>query len=471
MKGIASYLFFLTSLFSAAQVDKAPIDTAKSIHKNGSNNYSGFKDWFLKSKLDIYSRTFFMSTINESALKDDQALASGVGASVLTAPLYGFQFGVKGFFVYNLWSSKIHDLDTIARSPNRYEIGLFDIEDQSDKRDFSRIEELYVKYNISKSAITIGRINLNTPFFNPQDGRMTPTVEEGVWINVLESKKVGFNGGWLWGISPRSTVHWYCINNSVGIYPMGVDVNGNRSNFKGQIKSNGFAIANFYINPSEHFKINIWDGYFENVMNTAMIELNTDQKINEKSKIYQGLIFLHQDAVNDGGNSNRSKTYINKEARSNVISARVGVRGKRTNTSLNYTHITGDGRYLMPREWGRDPFYTFMPRERNEGLGNVNAFVIRTSLNAFQNKFTGGLAYGYFMLPDVKNYRLNKYGMPSYHQMNLDIGYSFKDFLKGLDIKLLTVYKLNAGETYGNPKNVYNKVNMMNLNLVVDLKI
>jgi hypothetical protein len=27
----------------------------------------------------------------------------------------------------------------------------------------------------------------------------------------------------------------------------------------------------------------------------------------------------------------------------------------------------------MPREWGRDPFYTFMPRERNEGYGDVNA--------------------------------------------------------------------------------------------------
>ena len=30
--------------------------------------------------------------------------------------------------------------------------------------------------------------------------------------------------------------------------------------------------------------------------------------------------------------------------------------------------------FLMPREWGREPFYTFLPRERNEGLGGVNAW-------------------------------------------------------------------------------------------------
>lgn len=125
----------------------------------------------------------------------------------------------------------------------------------------------------------------------------------------------------------------------------------------------------------------------------------------------------------------------------------------------------------MPREWGKEPFYTFMPRERNEGLGNVHAINVKATVNSFNNNLKAGLAYGYYKLPDVKNYRLNKYGMPSYHQMNFDLGYSFNKFLRGLDVKLLAVYKLNAGETYGNLKYVYNKVNMTNLNLIVDFKI
>ena len=34
-------------------------------------------------------------------------------------------------------------------------------------------------------------MNLNTPFFNPQDGRMRPTLEEGVWASINENEKGG----------------------------------------------------------------------------------------------------------------------------------------------------------------------------------------------------------------------------------------------------------------------------------------
>ena len=39
------------------------------------------------------------------------------------------------------------------------------------------------------------------------------------------------------------------------------------------------------------------------------------------------------------------------------------------------------------------------------------------------------------------------------------------------DLKLLMVYKLKAGETYNNLRYVYNKVNLINFNFVVDFKI
>jgi hypothetical protein len=154
-----------------------------------------------------------------------------------------------------------------------------------------------------------------------------------------------------------------------------------------------------------------------------------------------------------------------------VISAQVGLRNSKVNVSANYTHITGDGRYLMPREWGKEPFYTFLPRERNEGLGNVHAMMVKSNFNLFQNKFKTGIGYGYYILPDVKEYRLNKYGMPSYHQVNVDASYSFNNFLRGMDIRALMVYKSNAGETYNNYRFVYNKVNMINFNVILDFKI
>lgn len=217
-------------------------------------------------------------------------------------------------------------------------------------------------------------------------------------------------------------------------------------------------------------RINLWNSFFENVMNTAVMEVNMEQQ-GVKYKFFEDLMFIHQDAVNNGGNMVQSKTYINKGAQSNVISGRMGVKNKRITASLAYTHITGDGRYLMPREWGRDPFYTFLPRERNEGAGNVHAAMAKISMTGKNSRFKNSLAYGYYKMPDVKNYRLNKYGMPSYHQINYEAAYSFNKFLNGLDIKFLGAYKLNSGETYGNLRYIYNKVDMLNMNLVVDFKI
>jgi hypothetical protein len=430
------------------------------------------KDCLLKAHWEAHSRTFVMSTINEGALKDDYAVASGAGIGVLTMPLYGFQVGVSGFFVYNLMSSNIQVVDPLTFSANRYEVALFDVENHTNKNDLDRLEELYLKYNFRKSAVTFGKININTPFFNPQDGRMRPTVEEGVWLSLKESKKIGFNGGWIWEVSPRATVKWYSVANSIGVYPSGVNINGQKSNYADHLESSGMAIANVYYNPNSKLKFNFWNGYLENIMNTALVEMKWSQNQDEKKfAFYHGLQFLHQDAVNYGGNIDQTKTYINKNAQSNVVSTQLGVKTKKINTSINYTHITGDGRYLMPREWGKEVFYTFLPRERNEGFGNLHAMMVKTEVKYFNDRLKSSLGYGYYKLPDVRDYRLNKYGMPSYHQINFDSSFAFEKFLKGLELRMMVVYKIKQGETYDDLRYVYNKVNMMNFNLIVDFKI
>jgi len=429
------------------------------------------KDCLLHAHWEAHARTFAMSTINEGSLKDDYAIGSGAGIGVVTKPLYGFQIGVSGFFMYNLISSNIQLLDSQTNLSNRYEIGLFDIENPTNKNDLDRLEELYLKYTISKTSVTIGKLNLNTPFFNPQDGRMRPTVEEGIWMSMKEWNKIGINGGWIWDVSPRSTVKWFSVANSMGVYSMGVNETGIKSNYHTNIEGNsGIGIMNVYYKPSNNIKLNFWNAFLENVMNTAVVEVNTEQS-NENLKFYEGIIYLHQDAINNGGNSKQSQTYIHKGAQSNAVSTQVGVNYQNTNTNINYTHITGDGRYLMPREWGKEIFYTFLPRERNEGLGNVHAFSIKTSCQLMKQTFKMGLGYGYYLLPDVKNYRLNKYGLPSYHQINLDASYNFVGFLKGLEVKCLVACKLKQGETYQNAKYIYNKVNMVNLNLIFDFKL
>ena len=78
------------------------------------------------------------------------------------------------------------------------------------------------------------------------------------------------------------------------------------------------------------------------------------------------------------------------------------------------------------------------------------------------------MATGYYQLPDVKNYRLNKYGLPSYSQVNLDIRYKFAKFFQGFETQLLIVGKIKNGETYNDKRFEFNKVNMVLYNFVLN---
>ena len=146
----------------------------------------------------------------------------------------------------------------------------------------------------------------------------------------------------------------------------------------------------------------------------------------------------------------------------------IGWENKSWKTSFNYNRITATGRYLMPREWGRDPFYTFMSRERNEGLADVNAFVLKVGYTIPKTNIKTSTALGYFDLPNINDAAKNKYSMPSYTQLNIDMRYAFNGFLNGLGAQLLYVYKNKLGNTPIATKYIINKVNMSLWNFVLN---
>jgi hypothetical protein len=150
------------------------------------------------------------------------------------------------------------------------------------------------------------------------------------------------------------------------------------------------------------------------------------------------------------------------------MGARVGKQWNQWEHSINFTRITKAGRYLMPREWGRDPFYTFLMGERNEGLGDLSAFVYKSRYKMLNNPLIINSGIGYFNLPDVKNYALNKYGFPSYWQYNIDARYAFSGFWKGWELQLIYFYKKATGNSYNDPKYIINKVDMGHFNFVLN---
>lgn len=421
---------------------------------------------FRKGTFSGHFRYYFMATDNKEGLTDYYANAVGGGIKFETGRFKNFQVGVSGFFVYNIGSSDLSIPDSKTKQMNRYETGLFDIEDPANKKDIDRLEELYIKYHYKSNHITLGKQLINSPFINLQDGRMRPTEVEGIWTEINSIKKIKLQLGYLYGISPRSTVKWFKVAESIGIYPVGVNDNGSKSEYAGNLESKGIFLAGIITQLNENLKLQFWNQYTENIFNSAMLQADYEYPLTQNSKLFAAAQLVRQDAVNDGGNEDPSKTYFEKGARAITFGTRLGWKNNKWETSLNYNRITADGRYLMPREWGRDPFFTFLPRERNEGLGDAHALVGKVNYKIPKARITTSIAFGHYELPDVTDFKLNKYGIPSYNQLNVDARYKFGGILKGLETQLLFVYKGKTGNSYGNDKYVINKVDMSLWNIV-----
>ena len=190
----------------------------KSVAEDSTSLLFAFKHGKVHGNL----RYFFMATENQDRLTDAYANAAGGGLFYESAAYKGFQMGVGGYFIYNLGSSDMTKVDPFTNAVNRYELSLFDIKNPSNKHDLDRLEELYLKYNFGKSHVIAGKQLINTPFINLQDGRMRPTEVGGLYGEIFIGKRNKLEGGYLYEISPRGTVDWYGIGESMGIYSNGM---------------------------------------------------------------------------------------------------------------------------------------------------------------------------------------------------------------------------------------------------------
>lgn len=423
---------------------------------------------FRNGKVNGHFRYFYSSTDNGGDLTDYFAHAAGGGLRYETAPFYGLQMAVSGYYIFDIGSSDFAIKDKTTGQANRYEIGLYDINNPAEKNEISRLEELYLKYQYKNNYIRLGKQLINTPFINLQDGRMRPTQVQGVWVDAKPIKNLSLQGGWLNKISPRSTSEWFSVASSVGVYPSGVNPDGTKSNYRNNIASKGVALLGLEYKWQKNINLRAWNLYTENISNSLLLQLDGNVSIKDNTKMIYGVQMIHQAKINDGGNSDKNKSYFNNEKNTLTYGARLGIKYKAIESTLNYNRITEGGRYLMPREWGRDPFFTFMPRERNEGMADVHAIMLQTKYAKAKSPFSSSISVGYFQMPDVKNTAFNKYGVPTYSQMNIDLRYKLKGWLQGMEAQVLLLRKWKIGETYDTPNFVFNKVDMNLINVVIN---
>ncbi|MCZ2101447.1 MAG: OprD family outer membrane porin [Chitinophagales bacterium] len=424
---------------------------------------------FKNGKTQGHVRYVFSSTTNKGALSDYYANAIGGGLRYETGSFHNFKAVISGFYIFNLGSSaNIAEKDPLTGADSRYEYGLFDITGKESIKEINRLEEFNLSYSYGGLNLTYGRQLLNTPFINLQDGRMRPTVVEGLWANYKHNANHQFQAGYIYKVSPRSTVDWYDLKSSLGIYSVGRDASGAKSDYKGHTNSIGVFMGNYTWNASSALKIQAWDILFENVFNTAMIQGDYQHAL-ERSRLYSGLQLALQSKVGQGGNENEAWAYYTNKKLVWILGARLGLKNSKWDYSLNFNRISSGGRYLMPREWGRDYFYAFMLRERTEGAGDVTSINLKSSFNLNASSQLN-LAAGYISMPDTKNYYLNKYAVPSYAHFVFDFKHKFKGIFQGTESQVLYVFKPSIGEYYDNLSSLFNKVDMHLFTIVVNFR-
>lgn len=423
---------------------------------------------FQAGKLTGHFRNIFMVTNNRKGLSDYYANAIGGGLKFETAPFHKLQLGVSGSYIFNTCSSDLSLPDKQTGQYNRYEIGLFDLADPRNRNDMGRLDELYLRYKTQKAHITAGNQLIQTPFINPQDSRMRPTAVEGLYGTFQVHAKLSLEGGFLYRISPRSTVRWFSMDRSIGVYSQGVNIDGTPGDYAMNLETAGVGLLGGRYQLAKSVEVKFHNLYIQNVSNTILVEPEYKKSTGDLTYT-AALQYIHQQAVNRGGNINRSQTYFDPANVVNIIGVKAALEKKGWETSLNYTRITRSGRFTMPREWGTEPLFTLLARERNEGLGDVHAVMVRLKGGLPKKGLKAELAYGHYYLPDVANAVLNKYGMPSYRHLKALLQYEFTTVLQGLDIALLYVHKGQLGNQPYQPKSILNKIGMDHYTAIVNI--
>jgi len=414
-----------------------------------------------KAEISGQWRSFYLGTINKGGLKDFHGLATG--GKLKYTHFIGSRLQL-GAAYYTSINSGIQDLtlvDPATRRVSRYEAGLFDVQNLND-RFIGILGELYLQYSQSNHELTLGRMKIKSPLLNPQDGRMIPTLAQGIWYKYQPEKwKMQF--GFFNQIAPRSTSGFFDIGESIGKYPVGRNTIGMRSLYENNTSSKFVAIANISLNPLKNMELEVWNYYVENTFNTIYIKPNL--KIDHKTKI--STEWLHQDRIGTGGNKVDSLRYF-EDITSNILGVQVERKMGQSKWSVGYDHILKGGRFLFPREWGRESLFSFQKRERSEGTANNHAlFISYERTFGTKNKLRSIISTGYQWKPSVTDAADNKYALPSYTHVNFDF-FWIPERSKGLRPELLLTYKRGMGDYPDNSNFILNKVDMFQINFIVN---
>ncbi len=384
MKVAAMVLISLVSLTTVA------VATAEQL-----SEYDNLARIFTEGKLNGNIRSLLFSRAFDGATEDRSTLAIGGNLRLETAPLYGisggagFKTGAGG----NLNNEEVYrGVLALGDSP-------FDAD------NYAALDEYYLRYNNLDTNLILGAQQLETPWLKAHDIRLTPKKYRGFAIINSSIEKVEFHGYYIDKWLNWTSEDWESITSGI---------TGNLD------ENEGALVGGVVWQLSDMFKIQGWDYYFNEVLNTFYVQAGYDQKIGEEYSLSASLKYFNQTDVGEALAGNID-TF---SAGGNIGLAAYGAK------LSAYYGLNGDDVLRVP--FGGDWIVSMQVNNHERAEEDVWALQLKYNFERLGVKgLSTDVFYGRFNTPDGSANR-----SPDLDEIDFNLQYDLGGWFKGCSVRL-----------------------------------
>lgn len=336
------------------------------------------------------------------------------------------------------------------------------------KTDLDQLEEFYLSYRYRKLKVVIGLQDINEgPLLQRRDTRMEPFVYKGIRAGYQVDSLIRLTGSFFSHVSPRGMMEWYSICESIGLLNSGKTEDGSSLHYHDAVRKVFLIEQGITWKGRKEWELELWNYQLTGLMHTIWSEWNMS-----KGKWVFGFQYVQQFADGKQHTLPAESRYFPTNS-SQTVAAKVGRDlGRSFSWSVSSTHGIGKGLFLFPRELNRDAFYSSIARSRLDGNGLEHVYLFKIDFRPHKidwEQWSSRLEVQYSDLAPRSDALHNKYALPDYIQVNVDIKYRFKGILKGLDMEFLYVLRSSRGMDGITLPERFNKTDFNHFNLIINI--
>lgn len=309
-----------------------------------------------------------------------------------------------------------------------------------------RLRDAYLRKNLPFGFLSYGVQDFaKTPLLNESDGRSHGYRFKGLQSVWNTGSHTRLHLHWIDRVSLRGRADWMSIHQlfpSTDRHSKGIGILGMET-------------------KTPRFDVTFWNIHIDKTLNTSWFELHYQWK-----KIEFGFIYTYQIPMRAQTSLPWINQYAHPDENGQVASFKLTWSEKNVELGAAYTRAMDTGRFLFPKELGRDQFFTSFARNRLEGLADVNIFAIKAKYRFNSDNFFIGVAAANLQGSSQEKLK-NKYQIDDYHQINTRVQYKLDELWEGVEIALLCIWKENRNNR--GLDSAFNQSNYSQINLITNI--